>query len=221
MPKYGKDITILVQEALIERGFSLGRWGADGHWGSTTQDAYDKYIDSKIVQSELPLGDNIWPKDNVAALTKFYGLPGVKGGREADLVWFTFPYRMRLYDTDRVLTRHRCHRKVKDSLEGVLEAARDRLGLEFLQENHLDEYFGCYNSRRMRGGSNISRHSWGIAIDLAANQNAFKTPWAEDKIGDPGYATMPVEFIEIFEEAGWKSGARAWSRDSMHFQSTS
>jgi hypothetical protein len=31
---------------------------------------------------------------------------------------------------------------------------------------------------------------------------------------------MPVEAVEVFERAGWKSGARAWGKDAMHFQAT-
>jgi hypothetical protein len=171
--------------------------------------------------AELPPDASAWPEDSVEEITAFYGPPGVRDVREPDLVRFVFPYPMFLYDTDKVLTTHRCHRKIRASLEGVLETVRDQLGMEFIRENHLDHYFGCYNPRPMRAQSNsISRHSWGIAIDIAATQNTFRTPWQEDKIGDPHYAEMPVEFIEIFERAGWKSGARAWGKDAMHFQAT-
>jgi hypothetical protein len=156
-----------------------------------------------------------WPRDTVAALTDYYGAPGVQGGAEPDLVWFNFPYPAYLYgDKSKPVTRHRCHRKVKDSLEGILETIRDEFGMDFIKAHHLDAYYGCYNARKMRGRSrSISRHSWGIAIDLAAAQNGFRTPW-------PEVADMPVDVVEVFERAGWKSGARAWGKDAMHFQAT-
>ena len=147
------------------------------------------------------------PEDNYNSLCDVYGQPG----DESKLVRFTFPYSMKLYGDTQIKT-HRCHELVKPDLEAILETARDELGMEFIRKHHLDHYDGCYNYRKMRGGSSMSRHSWGIAIDIAAqyNGNRVTKPRAE----------MPAEFIEIFQRFGWKSGGAAWGRDFMHFQRT-
>ena len=65
----------------------------------------------------------------------------------------------------------------------------------------------------MRGGSRISTHAWGIAIDLAPNWNGNLMPW-------PTVATMPLEIMEIFAREGWLSAGAFWGRDAMHFQAT-
>ena len=72
----------------------------------------------------------------------------------------------------------------------------------------------------MRRGTSLSRHSWGIAIDLNPDENTMQTPWKAERIGQPGWATMPQEAIAVFEKHGWKSGAHAWGKDAMHFQAT-
>lgn len=147
------------------------------------------------------------PSDSYEALCKAYGKPG----DETKLVRFNFPYAMKLYG-ESPITTHRCHKDCKADLEAILETARDELGMDFIREHHLDHYDGCYNYRSMRGGSSMSRHSWGIAIDIAAqyNGNKVRKPKAE----------MPPEFIKIFQRFGWKSGGAAWGRDFMHFQRT-
>lgn len=180
--------TLLCQQAL-NRIHNINAGPEDGQWGSKTQKALDVFawyeqkkdrVEDKVAEPKVdknivvpspePHKDTSKfkkglrqlfepPSDNVAALVDFYGPYGIKDQREPDLVWFTFPYPMRLYDTKQVLSRHRCHRKVKESLEAVLETARDELGLDFIKEHNLDTYYGVYNPRPMRGNSNsISRH---------------------------------------------------------------
>lgn len=157
------------------------------------------------------------PADNVAALNKFYGPPG-----ESHLVEFEFPFPMRLYSRDgKVISRTRCHRRVAASLAAILEEIRDSYGSDWIEHHGLHVFGGIYHHRTMRGGTSLSRHSWGIAIDLNPAENALHTPWRQSRIGHSGFATMPAEAIDIFERHGWKSGARAWGRDAMHFQATS
>ena len=185
-----------------------GRLGLldDGKDGPLTWGAIAERLGADL---PAPAGSDL-PADRESEIIKVYG----RAGNEQSLTRFTFPYRMRLYNTQRVIKGHRCHRLCKPDLEAILETARDELGLEFLQAHDLDTYYGCYDDRSMRGRSRArSRHSWGIAIDLAAHVNGLNTRW-------PARATMPVEMVEIFERFGWKSGGRAWGKDAMHFQRT-
>lgn len=58
------DITLL-QHGLLNRGFALPRFGADGDWGNETQQAYDAYIESLNPAPE-PITDDF---DDTSPLT--------------------------------------------------------------------------------------------------------------------------------------------------------
>lgn len=151
-----------------------------------------------------------WPAPDERSLIDFYGPPG-----QSRLVYFDLPYPMRLaWDRETIVTRARCHRRVENSLTEILEAIFDLYGsLEEVQAHRMDLFGGIYSFRLMRGSQAWSTHAWGVAIDLDPEQNGFQTPW-------PSEATMPLEVIEIFEAAGWTTGALAWGRDAMHAQAT-
>lgn len=154
---------------------------------------------------------NAWPIDSTPAIEAFFG----PRGDESNLTRLALPYEMRLaWDPAQRVRRVTCHKLVADSLGRVLASILEHYGSpEEVAAHRMDLFGGCYNVRRMRGGTSWSRHSWGIAIDLDPLQNGLMTPW-------PDKATMPLEVIKLFEAEGWKSGARAWKRDAMHFQCT-
>lgn len=151
-----------------------------------------------------------WPPTDERSLIDFYGPPG-----ESQLVMVRLPYPMRLaWDHSTTVERTQCHRKVAESLVALLEEILELYGdVGEVAEARMDLYGGCYNYRRQRGGRSWSLHAWGAAIDLDPLQNRLDWPW-------PDKATMPVEVIDLFESAGWTSGARAWGWDAMHFQAT-
>lgn len=154
-----------------------------------------------------------WPKDTDAAITAFFGARAA----ETNLVLIDPPYPMVYEQAEGVfikLKKLRCHGLVAPSLSRIL----GRIGAEVSEDERyrlaLNVFGGIYQPRRMRGSATSwSRHSWGIAIDLAPRQNGLRTPW-------PSVATMPEAVIEMFEAEGWKSYARSMSRDAMHFQAT-
>lgn len=181
----------------------------DGVWGPKSRAACQAHLRGLMPKV------NPWPKDNESALRAFYGRPG----DESNLVSFTFPYPM-FYGGKRVLTT-RCHKKVKDSLVKVLTSIgnlwRDKPGV--MEE--AQDYGGIYNFRNSRAGSFLSRHSWGIAIDLDADDNTMSDPW-------PTVADMPLEIMEEFAKEGWMIAGAFWAHkkvphngyDAMHFQAT-
>jgi len=173
----------------------------DGVWGPKSKAASEAHL-RKLMPSPSP-----WPEDNDVALTRFYG----KAGDESNLVSFEFPFPT-FYDGKRVL-RSRCHRLIKDSLLRVLGEIGTRWTKQRGIIEEAEDYGGIYNFRKMRGGSSISRHSWGIAIDLDADDNGNTTPW-------PVKADMPFEIMEAFAREGWLSAGAFWGRDAMHFQAT-
>ena len=74
-----------------------------------------------------------------------------------------------------------------------------------------EDYGGVFNYRPKRGGNSLSLHSWGIAIDLDADDNSFRDSW-------PMKADMPLEIMEEFSKEGWLSAGAFWGYDAMHFE---
>ena len=169
----------------------------DGIWGMKSAAACKDHL-----RSLMP-ADNPWPKSDPDSLTRFFGKPG----NESNLINLDVKGLGMYYDGARVKTI-RCHQKVGDSLHRVLTEISQGTDADILKE-----YAGCYNFRAMRGGTKLSCHAWGIAIDLAPDSNGNLTPW-------PKIATMPITVMESFARAGMLSGGAVWGRDSMHFQAT-
>ena len=62
----------------------------------------------------------------------------------------------------------------------------------------------------MRGGSRLSVHAWGIAIDMDPARNPFPARWREGMLNP--------DFADILEKHGiWWRG-RPGDNDPMHFQ---
>lgn len=210
--------TTLLQKALGYEGFIVDQ---DGAWGTQTASALQAYMDRSTLRHKGFVGKPPppcpgCPADTTSALSAFYGAPrkGFPGLTSIEL-----PYAMVLsWKQGTVVEKILVHKKAASSLLLILEDILKEFGQDGIIEHGLHLYGGCYNHRKMRGGSSWSRHAWGIAIDINPDDNGLRTPWQEDKIGQPGFATMPVKAIEIFEEHGWKAYARSIGRDAMHFQ---
>jgi hypothetical protein len=169
----------------------------DGFWGPKSIAACQRHL-----RSLMP-SPNPWPKPDQANLQRFYGSPG----DESKLVNLPVAGMGIRYDGIAVRTI-RCHSKVADSLLRALQAMAE----EFPEI--LAQFAGCYNNRKMRGGSLPSLHARGAAIDFAPDTNGLNTPW-------PTRATMPFGVMEIFAREGWKAAGAFWGRDSMHLEASS
>ena len=96
-----------------------------------------------------------------------------------------------------------CHRLMWEPLEGALnqilaEGLEDTLSIEEFRTSG-----GCYAPRRINrfdAGGSISRHAWGIAIDINTKS---------------GY---PPRVVEIFNDWGFAWGGTWTSPDDMHFE---
>lgn len=149
---------------------------------------------------------------------KFYGNPRGANGmasakwESANLVNITPPFIMR-YAGKPVKTL-RVHKKCAESLLRVLNALWVAAGKKqaVIDEWGVSTYGGAYNFRLMRGGTSLSMHSWGCAIDLDPANNG---------LGDttPRFFKYP-QVAKAFADEGWEWGG-SWSGkgiDSMHFQ---
>lgn len=141
-----------------------------------------------------------------------YGTPNEKG---TYLKTINLPYPMRIaWDLDSKVTKMRCHTLVADKFLAVFNDLLAHYGYERLVELGIDLYGGCFNFRKMRGGSEWSRHSWGIAIDLDPVRNKLKETKATARFARPEYKPM----IDIFYKHGFISLGVEKNYDWMHFQ---
>jgi hypothetical protein len=108
----------------------------------------------------------------------------------------------------------RCHKLIKDNFEKVFKDLLTHYGYEQIVKLGIDLYGGCFNFRKMRGGSDYSRHSWAVAIDLDPERNQLKETSATARFARPEYKAM----IDIFYKHGFESLGREKNYDWMHFQ---
>lgn len=145
-------------------------------------------------------------------LIEKYGKPDPNGGY---LVTIDLPYPMRLaWDKNTTVTRMRCHKLVAENFRKLFCDLLNAYGLEKLQELRIDLFGGCFNFRVMRGGSDYSRHSWGVAIDLDPERNLLHETSKTARFARKDYKKM----IDIFYKNGFVSLGREKNYDWMHFQ---
>lgn len=143
---------------------------------------------------------------------KKYGIPTQEGNY---LVAIKLPYPMRLsWDKNTTVKTIRCHKLVADNFISVFTDMLAHYGLPKIQELGIDLFGGCFNFRKMRGGSDYSRHSWGIAIDLDPERNQLKETSKTARFARQEYKPM----IDIFYRNGFESLGVEENRDWMHFQ---
>ena len=93
----------------------------------------------------------------------------------------------------------------KDLVAPLTKAFKNLIATGYVKE--LKTWDGCFNIRKMRGLSNMSLHSWGIAIDVNAAWNGLnKTP------------VLSAGFVNCFTDAGFDWGGTWTRKDGMHFQ---
>jgi len=147
-----------------------------------------------------------------AQATKDFGKPNQQGSY---LTTIDLPYPMRLaWDKKTTVKKMRCHKLVASNFVGAFKEILEFYGLPKIQELGIDLFGGCFNFRQMRGGSDYSRHSWGIAIDLDPERNQLKENATTARFARPEYKPM----IDIFYRHGFLSLGREKNYDWMHFE---
>jgi len=142
-----------------------------------------------------------------------YGKPNVTG--QGYLETIILPYPMRLaWDHETKVTRMSCHKAVKANFLAVFTDLQEHYGYDKLVELGIDLFGGCFNFRKMRGGSDWSVHSWGLAIDLDPDRNQLKESHNTARFARPEYKPM----IDIFYKHGFVSLGVEKDYDWMHFQ---
>lgn len=146
-------------------------------------------------------------------IIKKYGTPNETG--KGYLVVINLPYPMRLaWETSTEIKKISCHKDIATNLERVFKDILEHYGEAKIKELGIDLFGGCFNYRKMRGGSAWSTHSWGIAIDLDPARNLLKETSKTARFARPEYKPM----IDIFYKHGFESLGREKNYDYMHFQ---
>lgn len=148
-----------------------------------------------------------WPTQ--ANVEAFFGPPA------QNQVMFATPYPMRLaWDTGTIVNRFQCHAKVVDAFSRIFTQTLMHYGIDQIRELRLDLFGGCFNHRPMRGGTQLSMHSWGIAIDLDPERNQLNWNRSRAAFARPEYEP----FWGFVEKQGLVSLGRERDFDWMHFQ---
>jgi hypothetical protein len=150
-----------------------------------------------------PIPNKNWVLPN-ALVKEMFGDFQIK---ERDGVWITTEPEWREENIQNkrmpILGITRCHRLMWEPLEGALNQILEE-GLEgYLSIEEWRSSGGCYAPRRISrfdAGGSISRHAWGIAIDINTKS---------------GY---PPRIVEIFNSWGFAWGGTWTSPDEMHFE---
>lgn len=212
-----RQIAAVIQLRCNELNFNAGK--VDGFWGPSTDAAYKQflfYVENNTAppawrpEDRTPVNPNKWPKAYTSEFNAFYGPVG-----ESNLVRVNFPYTMRIaWDLNSKVNSTRCHKKVAESTQKVLEAVLNHYGVDAIKALKLDLFGGCYNNRPIRGGSKPSMHSWGIAYDFDPTRNQLH--WGRDKAS---FAKPDYDFWwQCWEAEGWVSLGRERNFDWMHVQ---
>lgn len=103
-----------------------------------------------------------------------------------------------------LLGEFRCNKDLFPQLRGAM-ANIEREGLSYLINS--SDFGGCFSARFTRSGDNLSRHAWGIGVDLNVNSNLMgQTP------------RMDPQIIKIMEDWGFSWGGNWTVPDGMHFE---
>jgi hypothetical protein len=131
------------------------------------------------------------------------------------LVWIDLPYPMRIaWSRNKKIKRFQCHKIIATRLLNVFNELLAHYGYDTIVELGIDLYGGCFNYRLMRGGTELSTHSWAIAIDLDPDRNLLHESAKTARFARPEYKMM----IDIFYQNGFINLGVEKNYDYMHFQ---
>lgn len=187
---------------------------ADGLPGPVTQShlfpvAVDPALGRDVDPPEAePAGlKAIWPRQ--AEVERMFGPPG------ANQTLLTPPYALLLaWETRTPVPRFSIHERVHDSALRCLTRVADAYDAAARAALGLDLWGGCLNVRPMRGGTRLSMHAYGIALDFDPARNALT--WGRDRARLAQADAAP--WWRIWAEEGWVSLGQTRNFDWMHVQ---
>lgn len=109
--------------------------------------------------------------------------------------------------------------RVNKLIAPYLAEAESRVRSAGLNIHLKQEQCSCQNWRPIRGGTELSNHSWGVAVDLNSIDNPWQPHLNGSNHGGKMVSNWPPEFVSIMKDVGFKWGGE-WSgrADPMHFE---
>lgn len=190
-------VVLAAQIALDDAGFDVGP--LDGFWGQQTDAAFLAWRGDDLPVRQRDMAEAFGPA----------------GGRRCTAGLVRVPWRMVLaWDQSQVIETFTCHELVAASAQRAFDRIAAAYGPAMIRELGLDQFGGCYNYRAKRGGSSLSTHAYGIAIDFDPARNRLN--WGADRARLAQRDAIP--FWQAWEAEGWVSLGRARNFDWMHVQ---
>lgn len=179
---------------------------ADGIIGKKTIAAIAKALG---INTATTTSKKSWPTQAIVRSGKsIFG----KAGVESNLVNIKPAYQ--LYYCGKPVSTIRVHKLIADDVEAALKEILAHYGLAEIKRLGLDQYSGSYAYRNSTGGSSISMHAWGIALDFAAATNTYKMKKPQATLSHPDCEM----WWKIWEKHGAVSLGRECNYDWMHLQ---
>lgn len=176
---------------------------ADGIIGPQTLQAINQALD--IDQDTVPN----WPTQaEVRKGTSIFGHPGNEG-----VLTSIVPAYPLLYE-GKAVRSIRVHELVAPHVQAALREVLAHYGQEEIHRLGLDLYGGSYAYRSSTGGTSLSMHAWGIALDFSPTLNGYKTKAPRASLSHRDCEA----WWEIWESHGAVSLGRERDYDWMHVQ---
>lgn len=192
-----RRVVAAAQMALEAAGFDPGP--VDGFWGPQTEAAFDAFRGKPAI-ARMP--------DRAEAF-------GPAGSDRCTRGRIHVPWKMVLaWNPSQVITEIRCHELVALSGQRAVNRIAAYYGPAAIRDLGLHLFGGCFNHRTKRGGTSLSTHAYGIAIDFDPARNRLR--WGADRARLAQRDAIP--FWEAWEAEGWVSLGRTRNFDWMHVQ---
>lgn len=210
-----RRVVASLQHSLNATGFDAGP--VDGFIGPRTRGALAELMHLleegkrlELDRADRSTGPGRWPlQRDVEKVFGPAGGPRCTAGR----VVLPFPFVI-AWDVEKTVLSFSCHEDVAQPLESIFRDASAAYGEQEFRRLRLDRFGGCYNYRKMRGGSRLSMHSWGIAVDIDPERNQLS--WGSDRAA---FAHRDYKvWWECVEAYGAVSLGKIRDFDWMHFQ---
>ena len=197
------------QLMMTQVGIDVGK--VDGILGPRYQygvELYQNYLrDQDLPAEAIAHQKPIWPRQK--DIESFYGPPGT------NQVKITTPYPLFLdWDMSVKISGFMIHAKCADSAVRAMKAIHAHYGDDGVQNLGLNQFGGCLNVRKMRGGTRLSMHSWGCAIDWDADRNSLRMDKRTARLARPEFQA----FWKSWYDEGWISLGLERGYDFMHVQ---
>ena len=214
----GVEIVMSVESAVplgFVRPFSIRVWGFDTR---ESAQALLKAIQATWIQRRIrvrtswqdALLDDTVPQAHIKALLgDFWAVRGGGGTLQIDPAWKTAHItRVNLP----LVGPLRCNTVVAAAAAQALQELQDSAMSALIHSADTRSRGGCFSTRETRSpsgnsGHNLSRHTWGAAIDINPSQNPYG-----------GVSRMDSRVIDAFRRHGFVWGGSFIVPDPMHFE---